>query len=35
MSIEEILSLFKRFNIVMGKDIDDIEVNDDDNLELE
>mgnify|MGYP000137004518 FL=1 len=35
MSIEEILSLFKRFNIVMGKDIDDIEVNDDDNFELE
>lgn len=37
MPIEEILSLFKRFNIVIGKDIDDMEVNDDDddNFELE
>jgi hypothetical protein len=34
-NIEEILSIFKRFEIVIGKDINEIEINEDNTLTLE
>lgn len=34
-SFEEVFSLFKRLEVVMGKDINDIEIDEDDTLNLE
>lgn len=35
MTVEEIFSMFKRFEVVIGQDINEIETNDDDTLDLE
>ena len=32
--LDSVFSLFKRFEIIIGQDINDIEVDDDDNLNL-
>lgn len=34
-SFEEVFSMFKRFEVVIGKDINEIEINEDDTLNLE
>lgn len=34
MDLNEAFSLFKRFEVVMGTDVNDIDVNDDDCLDL-
>ena len=34
LTFEEIFSMFKRFEVVMGTDINEIEVNEDDTLDL-
>ena len=34
MDLNEAFSLFKRFEVVMGTDVGDIDVNDDDSLDL-
>ena len=34
LTFEEIFSMFKRFEVVMGTDINEVEVNEDDTLDL-
>lgn len=35
ITVEEVFSMFKRFEVVIGQDINDVETNDDDTLYLE